>query len=450
MAQRLHKLPAQISSPRGALVLLAVLSVISFALRLAWIAQPCTAPCRTAADHVLIFDEIYYVNAARVIAGIRPPPGAQYRDAPLGDDPNSEHPQLAKLAIAGAIELIGDGPFAWRIGSVLLGSLAILGMFALVRAAGGGPWVALGASTLMAADNLLLVAGRIGTLDIYVLTAMIWGAVLYLRGRPLAAGVVVGVGACIKLVAPYVLVVFALLEALRWARTRRSWPKAVGRLGLCSAASAVGFFVLLDVLDRIAPPYDPHAHQSIGGGPFGHLSHMLSFSAQQTSPHGPTGIASYPWQWLGDFKPIVYLNVNPSEPAPGLVHVHPAVHFLGMISPPILLAALAGIVVAGRVAWRSRRRVGALVSGPASPSDGELGPLALAWTLGTLIPFELLSLIWARTSYLYYMVIVMPGLYAAAAHLFVRHRPGPRAVYAFVLLVVAALIVMYPLTPLPS
>ena len=49
-------------------------------------------------------------------------------------------------SIAGSIELFGDGPFAWRIGSLVFGTLAILGMFALVRAAGGGPWTALGAA----------------------------------------------------------------------------------------------------------------------------------------------------------------------------------------------------------------------------------------------------------------------------------------------------------------
>ena len=135
-----------------------------------------------------MFDETYYVNAARVIAGIRPPAGAPYANAPLGVDANSEHPPLAKLLIAGGIELFGDGPLAWRLPSVLLGTVAILGMFALVRAAGGGPWLGLGAAALMAADNLLLVHGRIGTLDISAVAAMIWAAALYLRGRRVLAG----------------------------------------------------------------------------------------------------------------------------------------------------------------------------------------------------------------------------------------------------------------------
>ncbi len=76
-----------------------------------------------------MFDEIYYVNAARVMAGLHPPPASRTPRAPLGDDPNSEHPQLAKLVIAGSIELLGDGPLAWRLGSILAGTLALLGLF---------------------------------------------------------------------------------------------------------------------------------------------------------------------------------------------------------------------------------------------------------------------------------------------------------------------------------
>ena len=143
--------------------------------------------------------------------------------------------------IAGAIELFGDGPFAWRIGSIVLRldrdprhvrARARRRRRALVGAR---------ASALMACDNLVLVHGRIGTLDIYVLAAMVWGVALYLRGRPLRAGVVLGVGACAKLVAPYALLVLVLIEAA----ARCSLRAAIGngrrraparRLGVCAAA----------------------------------------------------------------------------------------------------------------------------------------------------------------------------------------------------------------------
>jgi predicted membrane-bound dolichyl-phosphate-mannose-protein mannosyltransferase len=206
--------------PRLPVALIAALAVVSLGVRLAWIAAPCYQPCAGANAHLVIFDEDYYVNAARVIAGIRPPSGVPYAHAPLGTDPNAEHPPLAKLIMAGSIELFGNQPIAWRLGSLLLGTLAILGMYALVRAVGGSRWLALGAAALMAADNLFLVHGRIATLDVYALTAMIWGATLYLRRLPLTAGIVIGVGACAKEVTPYVLLVLAVLEAAGWVATR--------------------------------------------------------------------------------------------------------------------------------------------------------------------------------------------------------------------------------------
>jgi hypothetical protein len=73
----------------------------------------------------------------------------------------------------------------------------------------------------------------------------------------------------------------------------------------------------------------------------------------------------------------------------------------------------------------------------------------VAWFLGTFVPFELLSLIWSRTSYLYYMVVVMPGLYMAAVYLVDRLAPDRRALYAWIAVVVGAAVVMYPFTPLP-
>ena len=101
---------------------MALLAVIAFAAgtRAFDLGAPCSSPCAHNSDHSLIFDESYYVNAARVIAGIHPPATAPYHDAPLGKDPNAEHPQLAKLVMAGGIEVFGDGPWGWRLGSLVL------------------------------------------------------------------------------------------------------------------------------------------------------------------------------------------------------------------------------------------------------------------------------------------------------------------------------------------
>ena len=417
--------------------LLGALLVVSTVARLAWIAEPCRAPCRSPDDHILVFDEAYYVNAARVIAGIRPPTGAPYANAPLGTDPNSEHPQLAKLLMAGGIELFGDGPVAWRLPSVVFGTLAILGMFVLVRCAGGGPWLGLGAAALMAADNLLLVHSRIGTLDISATAAMIWGVALCLRDRPILAGAVIGVGASAKEVAPYILFALAVLELLRWWPARSEGRARLVRLAGCVVASAVAFLVMLQVMGWIAAPYSPQTGKLVPGGAFGHVAHMLSYAANQTSPHGPRGIASYPWDWLLDIKSITYLRINPGRPTAALNQVEPAVHFIGLISPPILLLAIPALLYAGVGVARRRR------------SADEVGVVGLAWFLGTYLPFVAASLIESRTSYLYYMVIVMPGIYLAVANLIARIGPRRKIVWVWMACVLAAAVVLYPFTPLP-
>ncbi|HEY7933537.1 MAG TPA: glycosyltransferase family 39 protein, partial [Solirubrobacteraceae bacterium] len=135
--RRLRQKAIYVASDRLFVIgVLAVVMLISLCLRLVDVGYPCTGSCRGVRSHTLIFDENYYVNAARVIDGINPPKGAPYHGAPRGDDPNAEHPQLAKLVIAGGIRLFGDGPWGWRVGSVLFGLIAMVALYGLVRASG--------------------------------------------------------------------------------------------------------------------------------------------------------------------------------------------------------------------------------------------------------------------------------------------------------------------------
>jgi dolichyl-phosphate-mannose-protein mannosyltransferase len=414
-------------APWMPLALLALVTVLSLAARLAWLSDPCATPCRGEKAHSLIFDELDYVNAARRIDGLRVPHGQPYATDPAGQDSNSEHPQLAKLVIAGAIDLFGDGPFAWRIGSVLFGTLAILGMFALARAAGADPWCSLLAATAMAADNLLLVAGRIGTLDVYVVAFMIWAAALYMRGRPIAAGVVLGIGATSKEVAPVLLIALALVELIRHRRAGiRAAAIAFSELTLVATATYLG---VLWAFDKIAPPYDPQTGKTITAGPIAHTERMLHYASTLTSPHGPQGIASYPWEWLVDLRPINYLDVTVSSGGSRTA----TVHFLGLISPPILAFAIPALALCAWGAWRG----------------SDVDALAVAWFAGTWLPFAAASLFLQRTSYLYYMVIVMPGIYVAAAYLVaLGWRRRNRWLSALTILwglgVVVAAVLLYP------
>ena len=77
-----------------------------------------------------------------------------------------------------------------------------------------------------------------------------------------------------------------------------------------------------------------------------------------------------------------------------------------------------------------------------------MGLVGLAWFLGTFLPFVALSLIESRTSYLYYMLIVMPGIYLTVADLVARIGVRRKVVLVWMACVLAAAVVLYPFTPL--
>ncbi|MGI8429827.1 MAG: glycosyltransferase family 39 protein [Solirubrobacteraceae bacterium] len=478
MPDRVRRL---LADPRTPLLALALILALSLGARVIRLAQPCQAPCRTPGQHTLIFDEAFYVNAARAIDGVQRPATSPYYGAPSGKDPNAEHPQLAKLVIAGGIELFGDGPWGWRLGSVLFGLIAILALYALVLGAGGSRWLGVGAAGIMALDNLMLVHGRIATLDIYAVSLMLVAGALYFRRHPLLAGIALGVGACTKIVAFYLLVALVLFEAVRlgWAlrdarggvgvdaggasdaersdartvggdaegsdartgagggtgaRSALGWRAESKPIALCAAASVLVFFGLLWVMDLAVPAWDPGTRMVYGGSPFTHFAHMVSFAQElKTSPHSH-GISSSPLQWLVDQKPIDYARVNVSKlVGHRTVSSRATIDFRGEINPFIIFVALPALATAGVAIWRSRDRV-ALVGA--------------SWTVGTYAPFAAQTVVAHRISYLFYMLIVMPGIYVLAARLF-SPRYVPRiATLVWVGLLVYGFARLYPLRTL--
>ncbi len=399
---------------------------------------PCTAPCRTPASHTLIFDESYYVNAARVIAGIHPPRGASYHDAPLGKDPNSEHPQLGKLIIAGGIELFGDGPSGWRLGSVLFGLLGIAAMYALARAAGAVPWFAVGAAAVMALDNLALVHGRIATLDIYSLTPMLVAGALYLRRRFVAAGVALAVAAAMKLVALYLIPVLLLIELLGLAVARppsrerlRALLRALKPVAVTVAVGIVGLVLLVWLLDSLVAGYDPGSHAVYGGNPFRHLNHMLSYAATLKSVPHATGISSSPWQWLVNKKEINYARVAVNVLSGGKITAsHALVAFRGAVNPFIIFFAIPALFAAAAAAWRERDR---------------LALVGVAWCVGTFAPFVIQADAFHRITYLYYVLIVLPGVYLVTIRLFASRWMPVAATVGWAVALVYGFADLYPI-----
>jgi dolichyl-phosphate-mannose-protein mannosyltransferase len=415
---RLRGLLQRSDAPVFALGAVLVWSLIT---RMWSIGAPCANPCGT---HTLIFDEAFYVNAARVIDHIHPV-GGFYSHVPLGVDPNAEHPQLAKLLIALGIKLFGDNPWGWRIGSVIFGTLALLAIYSTVRGLGGSAWLAVGVVAVMSTDNLFIVHGRIATLDIYALATMLAAAAAYVRRRPLLAGVLVGVAACMKETAIIVLLVFVIYELLlRGARPAGVWR----RLAACWGVGLGSAVAVLALIDQIAVPYNP------GNGaryynPFSEIGHIISYGSDLIALPHATGISSTPWQWLIDQKPIPYAKVAENTIANGktIISSHILIFFQGEVNPFIMFVAIPALVLAAWRAWQGSR----------------LDCFATAWFLGTFLPYVVLSTFEHRITYIYYVLEVMPAIYLAAARMF--DRAGTAVVAGWVIALLVGVIDLYPI-----
>jgi predicted membrane-bound dolichyl-phosphate-mannose-protein mannosyltransferase len=290
----------------------------------------------------------------------------------------------------------------------------------------------------------LLVHGRIATLDIFVVTFMLVALALYLRGDYLFAGIVVGVGLCTKLVAVDVLFIIVLLEGGRvllgkpgLGRAALAKARAVPALTTI-AVGVVTYVAVLFGLDLIAAPIGGAGScPTVPSGfhnPIQHTSFMLCYAGKLTNPSGPTGIASYPWQWLLDVQPIDYYKVVTTLTSGGkVVATNPSVWFRGEMNPAIILLAVPGLFLAAQQAWRARDR---------------FSLVCIAWFIGTFLPFVVaaapIGSYGNRTSYIYYMVIVMPAAYMAVAKLFSRGWLPRAALLGFVAITGYWFVTLYP------
>ena len=401
--------------------LLLLLVLASFLLRLLWLGLP---------EGALVFDEKYYVNSARMLAGI--PPGQDvYKDKALGLDPNIEHPPLAKLITAGSIRLLGDNAYGWRIPSVLFGTLAVVLMYRIARRLSDDPYVGLLAAALLAFDNLVFVHGRIFTLDISMLAFLLLGFDFYLAGRSTLAGLALALAALCKIPGGFGLLVIGAYEALRlYPRSAEGWNlrPAIRRLVRLGVTFALAFLLLLGLLDRLYTEF-PH--------PIAHLQHIGNY-AQLLRRQAPSGVESLPWQWLWNDVEIPYLKVEQQvRVGDELKENRPLIFFRGAMNPYVLHLWPLALAFAVWVWWRRQSGV-------------ELSAFSLAWFVMMYLPFVAASLFGQRISYLFYFLPTLPSIVlASSGFLLGAGLPRP-VVWAYLCAVLFGFYGYFPFRPVPQ
>ena len=134
-----------------------------------------------------------------------------------------QHPPLGKWLITSGMFVFGDNPVGWRAASILFGVISIFLFYFICKKLTakwprGGTFVLLLATFLLATENLTFLMGHIATLDVFYVTFMLLGFLLYLRGNYGWCGVAMGLSLLCKLTA--ILPLFAIV--LHWVVTHRS------------------------------------------------------------------------------------------------------------------------------------------------------------------------------------------------------------------------------------
>ncbi len=305
---------------------------------------------RVQVPHMLVFDEIHYVPAARMLLTLAGPR-------------NTEHPLLGKELIALGIRLFGDNSFGWRVMSTLAASAVVTGVFAIAWLLWGRLRTAALAAAAVLLNFTVFVQARIAMLDGFMaafavvgVAALLWSMRAESAGaawrRWLAGAALLGLATACKWVAlPYVGLAGVAFLWVRWRdpRGRCHWPgmSTIPALFLLGAVAALAYFA------TFAPAFF-YADQPLA------LSTLLPFQAemfrQQTQVLPPHPYQSAWWSWPLMIRPIWYLYERADGAQRGILMIG---------NPAMLWSGLVAVALCLWTGWRER--------------DAKLTAVALLW-----------------------------------------------------------------------
>lgn len=328
--------------------------------------------------NAFIFDEAYYVPAAR--------------DMLAGFASNIEHPPLAKALIAGSIRLFGDVGFAWRLPSMVCGTLSLVLLYQLTRRLAGRR-IALLAAFLLAGETLWFIHSSIAMLDIVSVTLVLWALLLFTRGQWVWAGAAVGASMLAK---ESSVLVLAVLPLAAWWQRPQPWSRQAVRSTVAvaffvSVSALMVFLAGLQIYDWLYAPYPTAFH---------HVWAMLRHNNAIAAP--PASDAVRPFQWFSGFTPAGYL-LTFADVGGGVKRYY--VQYFGQPNLVVLL-----------LIW--------LALPFSLPAVRRKDPNATLHVLlfGVSMAFFIAVSVW-RITYPYYMLIALPSLCVLGAT-FLAQLPG--------------------------
>lgn len=156
----------------------------------------------------LVFDEVYYVDAARDYLNF----GVEVSGS---DAEFVVHPPLGKWFIAVGIRIFGDNEFGWRFSTAVAGTIAIILIGLIAHQLFRSNFLTLLATFLAAVDGLALVHSRTSLLDNFLTTLILAATYFFIRKNYLLTGVFLGLALGTKWSALYFIVIFGTIALYR-------------------------------------------------------------------------------------------------------------------------------------------------------------------------------------------------------------------------------------------
>ena len=286
------------------------------------------------------------------------------------------HPPLGKQLAAFGEMLFGYTPLGWRFVAALFGAAVVVFTMLLARRISQSWVVALFAGILALVDGVLLVIGRFGMLDVFILLPIVmaawtlagdmrqvhrrlhdayvsghiaesgpFGPRLGFRWWRFATGVLLGLALSVKWSGLYYIAFFGLLSSFYdlWLRRRYGVAKPVAGTLLRDVPSALASIVLIPAVLYVwswrawfASETSVYRHslsdgtiegsdwswltqlpEPVAGWFYYHFS-VLRFHSELTSSGGHSHPwDSKPWSWLVASRPILYYSSTGIECAGG-------------------------------------------------------------------------------------------------------------------------------------
>ena len=252
----------------------------------------------------LVFDEVYYVDAARDFLAF----GVEVSE---GESEFVVHPPVGKWFIAIGIRLFGDNEFGWRFATAVAGTIAIILIGLIAQRLFRSQFLTLLATFLAAVDGLALVHSRTSLLDNFLTMLILAATYFFIRKNYVVTAIFLGLALGTKWSALYFIAVFgavALYRAFTHHTGRNLIRPSIERIltfGLLPIAIYLVTWTGWILSDRgWGREAGSHALSSL----IKYHEQMLSFHTGLSEKHS---YEAHPWTWLIQSRPTSFFYESP-------------------------------------------------------------------------------------------------------------------------------------------